>query len=360
MTPALALAAAERGLMPDGLIRLGIRSLLRGRLEAERRRAGGGSARTVDDHRVLMRQGPVAVAPSAANDQHYETPAAFFRLLLGPRLKYSAGLWPAGVTTLAAAESAMLQATADRAQLEDGMRVLDLGCGWGALALWMAERYPRAQVTAVSNSSGQARYITAQRDRLGLGNLQVATADMNDFRPIGTFDRVVSVEMFEHMRNYELLLGRIASWLVPGGSLFVHLFCHRRYCYLFEVDGGADWMARHFFTGGMMPSVDLLPRCAGPLRLERRWEVGGGDYERTLRAWLANLDARRAEAEQVLGTGEAPGTGRLRVGRWRLFLLACAELFGYRAGREWFVAHYLLRRGRTNGSAASSSAARST
>ena len=254
----------------------------------------------------------------------------------------------------------MLEATADRAEIEDGMRVLDLGCGWGALALWMAERYPRAQITAVSNSTRQARYITARRDRLGLGNLRVVTADMNDFRPIGAFDRVVSVEMFEHMRNYELLLGRIASWLVPGGSLFVHLFCHRRYCYFFEVDGGADWMARHFFTGGMMPSVDLLPRCAGPLRLERRWEVGGGDYERTLRAWLANLDARLPEAEQVLGAGEAPGAGRLRVGRWRLFLLACAELFGYRAGREWFVAHYLLRRGKTNGSAASFPAARST
>ena len=217
----------------------------------------------------------------------------------------------------------------------------------------MAERYPRVHVTAVSNAAGQAQYIAAQRDRLGLGNLQVVTADMNHFRPVTSFDRIVSVEMFEHMRNYERLLQRIGSWLNPGGALFVHVFCHRRYSYFFEVDGVADWMARQFFTGGMMPSVDLLPACAGRLRLERRWEVGGRDYERTLRAWLANLDTRRAEAEEVLGNGGPPGTGRVRVGRWRLFFLACAELFGYREGREWFVAHYLLRHGRSTGPTAS-------
>ena len=214
-----ALAAAERGWLPDGLIRLGIRSLLRARLELERRRAGGDLEQAADAHLSKMRRSLIAVAPSAANDQHYETPAAFFRLMLGPRLKYSAGLWPGGVTTPAGAESAMLEATAERAGVEDGMRVLDLGCGWGALSLWMAERYPLAHVTAVSNSSGQARYIMKQRDRLGLGNLQVVTADMNDFRPAGKFDRIVSVEMFEHMRNYERLLGRIASWLRPGGAL---------------------------------------------------------------------------------------------------------------------------------------------
>ena len=354
----LAVTVAERRWAPDAVIRLGIRALLRGRLALERRRAGGATEGALDDHRSRMRQGPIAVEPSAANLQHYETPVEFFRLVLGPRLKYSAGLWPQGVATLAGAEVAMLETTAARAGIEDGMRVLDLGCGWGALALWLAERYPRAHVTAVSNAAAQARYVTAQRDRLGLRNLLVVTADMNHFRPTCGFDRIVSVEMFEHMRNYERLLGRIASWLHPGGALFVHLFCHRRYGYLFEVDGGADWMARHFFTGGMMPSADLLPRCcaAAPLRLERQWEVGGGDYERTLRAWLANLDARRGEAERVLGAGGPSGAGRIRVGRWRLFFLACAELFGYRAGREWFVAHYLLRRGRDEGSAALSAA----
>ena len=350
-------AAAERGWLPDGLIRFGIRSLLRERLALERRRARDAGERALDAHRLRMRRGPIAMEPAAANDQHYETPAEFFRLVLGPRLKYSAGLWPDGVTTLAGAEDAMLQATATRAEIEDGMRVLDLGCGWGAFSLWLAQRHPRARVTAVSNAAGQARYIAAQRDRLGLANLQVVTADMNRFEPAGAFDRIVSVEMFEHMRNYERLLGRIASWLDPRGALFVHVFCHRRYSYFFEVDGGTDWMARHFFTGGMMPSVDLLPGCAGPLRVARRWEIGGRDYERTLRAWLANLDARRAEAVDVLGAGGPSGAGRMRVGRWRLFFLACAELFGYRGGREWFVAHYLLRHAGNRDAAARSAAA---
>ena len=349
-------SAAERGWLPDGLVRFGIRRLLRERLALEGRRSRGAGGRALDAHRSLMREGPIAVEPAAANDQHYETPVEFFRLVLGPRLKYSAGLWPDGVTTLAGAEDAMLEVTAARAEIEDGMRVLDLGCGWGALSLWVAERYPRARVTAVSNAAGQARYIAARRDRLGLANLQVVTADMNRFEPAGVFDRVVSVEMFEHMRNYERLLGRIASWLGPRGALFAHVFCHRRYSYFFEADGGTDWMARYFFTGGMMPSADLLPGCAGSLRVERRWEIGGRDYERTLRAWLANLDARRGEAADVLGAGGPPGAGRLRVGRWRLFFLACAELFGYRGGREWFVAHYLLRHARSNGSAAPSRA----
>jgi len=350
-------AAAERGWLPDVLVRLGIRSLVRGRLGLERRRAGGATELANAEHRLRMRQGPIAAATAAANHQHYETPVEFFRLVLGPRLKYSAGLWTDGRATLTAAEEAMLELTAARAGIDEGQRVLDLGCGWGALSLWVAERYPRAHVTAVSNAASQARYISAERDRRGLGNLQVLTADMNRFRPAGTFDRIVSVEMFEHMRNYERLLERIASWLNPAGALFVHLFCHRRHSYFFEVDGDTDWMARHFFTGGMMPSVDLLPRCAGRLRLEGQWEIGGREYERTLRAWLANLDARRAEAEAVLGTGGPPVVGRVRVGRWRLFFLACAELFGYRAGREWFVAHYLLRHGRKTGSVASLPAA---
>ena len=348
----LAVAAAERGWLPDGLIRFGIRAQLRGRLALERRRRGAAGERALDEHRSRMRRGPIAAEPAAANAQHYEAPVDFFRLVLGPRLKYSAGLWREGVTTLAAAEDAMLEVTAARAGIADAMRVLDLGCGWGAFSLWVAERYPRTHVTAVSNAAGQARYIMAQRERLGLRNLQVVTADMNRFRPAGAFDRVVSVEMFEHMRNHERLLRRIESWLNPGGALFVHIFCHRRYSYFFEVDGVADWMARHFFTGGMMPSAELLPCCAGPLQLERRWEISGRDYERTLRAWLANLDARREEAQEVLGAGGPPGTGRVRIGRWRLFFLACAELFGYRAGHEWFVAHYLLRRGEASGSGA--------
>lgn len=339
----LAIGAAERGWLPDRAVRRGIRRLLRQRLEDERRRARDGMEPMLRRTLAAMRESPIAPATREANAQHYEVPADFFRIVLGPRMKYSACAWPAGVTSLDAAEAASLERTCARAGIADGMRVLDLGCGWGSLALWIARRYPAAQVVAVSNAPAQRRHIEAERDRDGLANLDVVTADMNRFDPPGFFDRVVSIEMFEHMRNLERLLGRIRSWLQPGGRLFVHLFAHRRYCYFFERDGEADWMARHFFTGGMMPSADLLPRCLNGLSLERQWSIRGRHYERTLRAWLARLDARRPEVEAVLARGRGRAAGRLATSRWRLFLLACAELFGFREGAEWGVAHYLLR-----------------
>ena len=337
------IAAAERGWLPDGAVRVGIRRLLRRRLRDERRRAGASGEAALDRTLSAMRESPIAFAAGVANEQHYEVPAAFFRIVLGPRMKYSACAWPAGVTSLAAAEAASLERTCARAGVADGMRVLDLGCGWGSLALWIARRYPAARVVAVSNAAAQRRHVETVRDREGLRNLEALTADMNGFEAAGRFDRIVSVEMFEHMRNYERLLDRIRSWLAPDGRLFVHLFAHRRYCYFFERDGDADWMARHFFTGGMMPSADLLPRCLTGLALERRWSMGGRHYERTLRAWLARLDARRAQVEAVLAGGRGRAAGRLAAARWRLFFLACAELFGFRGGAEWGVAHYLLR-----------------
>ncbi len=339
----LAIEAAERGWLPDWAVRRGIRRLLRRRLEVEHRQAGEGSEPVLCRMLAAMRESPIALATGQANAQHYDVPADFFRVVLGPRMKYSACAWPAGVTSLEAAEAASLERTCARAGIADGMRVLDLGCGWGALALWIARRYPGAQVVAVSNAAAQRRHIEVERDREGLGNLDVVTADMNRFDPPGFFDRVVSIEMFEHMRNHERLLGRIRSWLEPGGRLFVHLFAHRRYCYFFERDGDDDWMARHFFTGGMMPSVDLLPRCLHGLSLERQWSMGGRHYERTLRAWLARLDARRPEVEAMLSRGRGRAAGRLATSRWRLFLLACAELFGLRGRAEWGVVHYLLQ-----------------
>ena len=339
----LAIGAADRGRLPDWLVRQGIRWLLRRRLRDERRRARGGLEPVLRRTLAAMRESPIALAAGEANAQHYEVPADFFRIVLGPRMKYSACAWPAGVTTLEAAETAALERTCARAGIADGMRILDLGCGWGSLALWIARRHRSARVVAVSNAPAQRRYIEALRAGEGLGNLETVTADVNRFDPRGRFDRIVSVEMFEHMRNYERLLGRIRSWLEPDGRLFVHLFAHRRYCYFLERDGDDDWMARHFFTGGMMPSADLLPRCLDGLMLERHWSVGGRHYERTLRAWLARLDARRPAAEAVLSRGRSTAEGRLAVTRWRLFFLACAELFGFRGGAEWGIEHYLLR-----------------
>lgn len=335
------IAAAEHGWIPDWVVRWGIRSMLRERLRHQRVVSADGIERARSRHLDAMRAGPVALVPNAANAQHYEVPAAFFGYVLGPRLKYSCGLWPAEVTTLADAEMAMLRLTCERAGVADGMRVLDLGCGWGSLALWVADVFPNVSVVAVSNSDAQRRYIEREADRRGFKNIAVVTHDMNTFHPEGTFDRVVSVEMFEHMRNYEALLSRVCSWLRPEGKLFVHIFCHRHFCYFFEDAGSGDWMARNFFTGGMMPCDDLLFGCERQVQVEAHWRVNGRQYQRTAEAWLSNLDSRRSEVEGVLASG-GQAAGRVQAERWRLFFLSCAELFGYRDGEEWFVSHYLL------------------
>ena len=340
----VAITTAERGWIPDFLVRVGIRALLRNRLAAERAKCQGDIVTAVERHLATMQASPIAVSTLSANTQHYEVPTDFFKLVLGPHLKYSCSFWFDEKKSLAQAETETLEVTASRADIHAGMRVLELGCGWGSLSLWIAERYPTVKITAVSNSEEQRRHIETQRNLRNLVNLEVSTADMNHFSPDGTFDRIVSIEMFEHMRNYEHLISRITSWLRPNGALFVHLFCHHQLCYFFQVEDKTDWMAHHFFTGGMMPSEDLLPRCRGTLTLEHQWRVSGREYQRTAQAWLANLDEHRREVEQVLAAAGSQNV-RIDVERWRLFFLACAELFGYAAGNEWFVAHYRFRLG---------------
>ena len=287
--------------------------------------------------RATLAAAPIAIATDAANAQHYEVPAAFYGHVLGPHRKYSSGYWPADARTLADAEAAMLTLTAARAGLADGQDILDLGCGWGALALWAAARYPRARVVGLSNSHGQRAYIEATARARGLTNLRIVTGDINTVAAPGQFDRVVSVEMFEHVRNHGALLARVAGWMRPDARLFVHVFAHRALTYLYEDRDATDWMAREFFTGGIMPSVDLLPALAGPLRLDDAWRLDGTHYARTAEAWLTNLDAARAEVVPILGGG---ADGARRFQRWRVFFLACAELFGYADGGEWLVAHY--------------------
>jgi cyclopropane-fatty-acyl-phospholipid synthase len=330
----------DRGALPDSVLRFGIRRLIGGRLRAERRRAASDPEAGTEAWIGRLSSGPISLEPDAANAQHYEVPARFFELVLGPRMKYSCALWPPGVDSLAGAEEAMLARTAERAGIADGQRVLDLGCGWGSLALWIAERYPGCEVVAVSNSRSQGEWIRTAAARRGLGNVEHRVADVGRLALDESFDRVVSVEMFEHLRNYDELLARIAGWLRPDGRLFVHVFCHSGLTYAFEDRGASDWMTRHFFRHGLMPAAGLLPRFDRDLEVEASWIVPGAHYQKTSEAWLRNLDRRREEAVALFEAAHGAGAGRAWVERWRVFFLACAELFGTSGGSEWQVAQY--------------------
>ncbi|MFW5926953.1 MAG: SAM-dependent methyltransferase [Wenzhouxiangella sp.] len=340
-----AIELAEKGLVPDWLIRRGIRALLERRLSEEH---GDDPQAQSERYRSLLDDltgSAIAIETDAANTQHYEVPAAFYEQVLGHRLKYSSALWPAGIDNLDDAETVMLEQTCRNAGLVDGQDVLELGCGWGSLTLWMASNYPDSRITAVSNSASQRRHIESRALELGLGNIRVITCDVNELELEGQFDRVVSVEMFEHVRNYRRLLERIAGWMKPDARLFVHIFCHRFLAYPFEIEGPGNWMGRHFFTGGLMPAADTLLHFADDVVIERRWLYAGTHYRRTARAWLDNLDAHSVEVGRILRATHGEDAALWRQ-RWRIFFMACEELFGFDGGRQWLVGHFRFRKHR--------------
>jgi cyclopropane-fatty-acyl-phospholipid synthase len=334
----------EQGLVPDAVIRSGIRRLLKQRLADIHAHDTEQNAELTSNFIRLMDDGPIAPVPDKANEQHYEVPQAFFGLALGAHRKYSSCFWGDGISTLDAAEAAALTITCKRAELADGQQILELGCGWGSLSLWMAEHYPKANITAVSNSHSQREYILGEAQRRNVSNLRVITCDMNDFQIEQRFDRIVSVEMFEHMRNYRQLFKHVHDWLVPGGKFFMHIFVHRTTPYEFIDADASDWMSRHFFSGGIMPSNELPLFFQDHLKIKQRWQWSGTHYQKTANAWLSNMDMHRDQVLPLLAQTYGANAAEQWFNRWRIFFMACAELWGYRDGQEWFVSHYLFER----------------
>ena len=333
-----AIHAFEDAPLPDFVTRPAIDWLV----EGARRKTLNAPAGAALTFAREMEDRPIAEFTDRANEQHYEVPAAFFEKVLGPRLKYSSCLYPTGAETLAEAEICALEETVAHADLHDGQSVLELGCGWGSLTLFMAERYPNSRITAVSNSASQREFILARARNWGLANVEVITCDMNQLQLDRSFDRVVSVEMFEHMANWRGLLERVRTWLRPDGRLFIHVFSHRTAPYRFDVADKGDWIAQHFFAGGVMPSHDLIQAFPDLFEVEQEWRWSGAHYQKTALDWLAGFDARRPEIAEAFKATYGP-SWRVWMRRWRLFFLATAGLFGHRGGEEWGVSHYRLK-----------------
>jgi cyclopropane-fatty-acyl-phospholipid synthase len=327
-------------LIPDFVIRIGIRKLL-----AERLKEIAPLENLIAQEKFFTKliSEPIAVNTRDANDQHYEVPTEFYLKVLGPHLKYSSGLWEDG-DDLSASEKRMLAKTCERAGITDGMDILELGCGWGSLTLWMGAKFPNAKITGVSNSNTQREYILSQAKERGLQNITILTDDMNVFEAPAKYDRVVSVEMFEHMRNWQKLLEKIHRWLKPDGKLFVHIFVHKTTPYLFEVKDASDWMSRYFFSGGMMPSFDQFKKFNQHFQVAEQWKVNGKNYAETSEAWLKETDKHAATLLPMFESHYGAGQGKKWLEWWRIFFMSCAELFKYNDGDEWFVGHYLLEK----------------
>lgn len=339
-----AIALVESGVIPDWITRWGIRRVVKERLCEE---FLPDTEQVIERFQHFLKQlgaQPLAIETAEANRQHYEVPAEFFQLVLGKNLKYSSCYFPNGNESLSEGEDVMLALTCQRAQLEDGHTILELGCGWGSLTLWMARNYPRSQILAVSNSASQAEFIRSRASQQGLPNITVVTQDVNLLELEQRFDRIVSVEMFEHLKNYDLLLSRVKSWLKPSGKLFVHIFCHREYAYNYETNGSTNWMGRNFFTGGTMPSDHLLLYFPQHVAIDQHWRVNGRHYARTAWLWYENLIANAPAVLELFAKTYGAAEAKIWFNRWKVFFLACHELFAFNNGNEWFVSHYLFSR----------------
>ena len=335
---------AEKGFLPDLLIRLGIKRLCGQRL-SEANTLGLEALENSHQQWIdLLTESPVAIVPEKANEQHYEVPAQFFELVLGTNLKYSSGYWSKEVFSLDESEYEMLKITCERAGLVDGQDILELGCGWGSLTCFMAQKFPNSKITAVSNSKDQRNFIQQKNDKLNLQNIKVVNADMNDFSTDEKFDRVISIEMFEHMRNYDELLKRINGWLKQNGKLFVHIFSHKEVAYPFEDKGDGDWMAREFFSGGQMPSHRLLMSFPDRMKIEKDWRISGTHYEKTSLAWLRKMNTNKIEILELFKTTYGEKDASEWFQRWRIFFMSCEVLFGFNEGSEWGVSHYLFEK----------------
>jgi cyclopropane-fatty-acyl-phospholipid synthase len=333
----------EHGVLPDWMIRAAIRHIVAARLREQEQGGPAAQARRRDRFLEDLHSGPIALETAAANAQHYEVASDFYELVLGPHLKYSAGLWEHDAATLADAERAMLDLVVERAGVGERQHVLDLGCGWGSFLLYAAARFPSSRFVGLTNSRSQREFILARAGAQGLDNIEVVAGDINVFEADRQFDRIVSIEMFEHVRNYEQLLQRIAGWMHADARLFVHVFAHARFAYPYEVRGESDWMAEHFFTGGTMPSDTLLLEFRDHVTVVNRWRLQGTHYARTADAWLQNMDRQR-DAVMAIFQRVYGSTAGAWWHRWRIFFMACAELFAYRNGQEWGVSHYVFRR----------------
>lgn len=335
---------AERQILPDTLIRFGMKNLINQRLRDEYANNVDMASKKFTEQLNVLKSSPIAIETDAANEQHYEVPAEFYVLSLGKNLKYSSCYWDENTTDLDQAEENMLKLYLERGDFKDGQDILELGCGWGSLTLYMAKHLPNSNITGVSNSNSQREYIEAQAKQRGLNNVRIITCDVNELHMDERFDRVVSIEMFEHMRNYQDLFSRISMWLKEEGKLFVHIFCHRYLMYPFETEGDDNWMGKYFFTGGLMPAMDTLLHFQNELSIENKWSLSGQHYEKTARAWLENTDKNKDNIIKCFTDAYGKDEAKLWLQRWRMFYMACEELFGYREGREWLVGHYLFKK----------------